>query len=1121
MSIKLNGETTITVNESTKGIQLGSLSGGNGEYKISVADDWYTQLFETDNVDFQKINGSTLSLSSDWYLDFESKKFVKFPVNHQNGNVIDYSTILFQSTEEDSNGNPTFRITSGETEQVFRIEIIDKLETINISAASPFTQNRYGVVVAQINPTDDYFSEIYFDGPTYFEISGNELKLSDDYFYSEEGTIRNETGSFSLDITNTNDFPDLKFILPGGYTNDTTDADSDGNPDNGFTTLKPDTYLPLFFDSSQILTTPELTLEALPFIERDFGAIIASINYTGSDEISFKLTHTFLEVTENSKLKLKDTFFYEESTGKIQNQFGSMGWSLQNLSEYTNAIELNVSNSLTQKILSTEIIKISETLNNIFSDNNVDGTPQITLTPINFYDKTFGAVIATINYHGQETPKFSMTTPNGGEHAFLEVLAGSNQLKLKDTYFYDQNTDYFSKKNLGSRYKLSDQGTTYNKLNILVTEDGTEKNLASEIVTFSDLTNAVFSSSNILDKDESYTFVSDLKVIDKYENFPKTGREEYQKDIGDYIQLKENEKISYSFLEPGAAYFGSYEELEGLISPSTAFKETARNAFDLISSYANIKFEEISEYNEVVGDFRLGITDEDHFSLPSSYAAYSQELSSGPKGGNIFFNGGIDKNNDGICDFNQSSYLQIHSWNFITFIHEILHSLGLKHPHEVFDSTDFEEGNSNKVSEEYDQYPYTIMSYNPLRDPNTNYSKYDGILLNSGIGGQFYPSSPMLFDVMAIQDMYGINKTNEPEDTIYSFDQGLPPFQSIYDTGGVDTLDLSFLTGGTQLNLEGNEISTIGANYLLPFHDNEGAATTYGTAQPSKFSIIAGTEIEKIYLPSDTSSIISGNYSTYILGKENASINAIVNASEIGIKSQGNADDVITLNQTSTTWGEEYAAHHVGNNGVGSTDEKIKLKNYLKHDLSLDLAQGSDKIVGTSGNDAIFFQNLGTDGNLLYKEENDKSQTSVRIIGVETIDLMEGDDFLDLTSNETSLENHDLNITTGLGNDILWLSDANELVNTGEGDDQVVVNGGKDNLTTGLGKDIITISNSSGELTITDFDTNNDKLKFFVTENQVSTNGNVLTVNNSIGSYNVVLDNITTSIDFTNFSIFL
>ena len=119
------------------------------------------------------------------------------------------------------------------------------------------------------------------------------------------------------------------------------------------------------------------------------------------------------------------------------------------------------------------------------------------------------------------------------------------------------------------------------------------------------------------------------------------------------------------------------------------------------------------------------------------------------------------------------------------------------------------------------------------------------------------------------------------------------------------------------------------------------------------------------------------------------------------------------------------------------------------------------------------------------------------------------------------LENHDLNITAGLGNDILWLSDANELVNTGEGDDEVVVNGGQDNLTTGLGKDVITISNSSGELTITDFDTTNDKLKFFVTENQVSTNGNVLTVNNSYGSYNVVLDNITTSIDFTNFSIFL
>ena len=65
-----------------------------------------------------------------------------------------------------------------------------------------------------------------------------------------------------------------------------------------------------------------------------------------------------------------------------------------------------------------------------------------------------------------------------------------------------------------------------------------------------------------------------------------------------------------------------------------------------------------------------------------------------------------------------------------------------------------------------------------------------------------------------------------------------------------------------------------------------------------------------------------------------------------------------------------------------------------------------------------------------------------RLSGITNINLLEGKNFLDLTSSTTSLAGQSLQITTGTNDDILWLSDANENVNSGNGNDQITVNGG-------------------------------------------------------------------------------
>ncbi len=1223
MPIRLDGGTTVSINEAKNGIKLGTLSGGNGTYEIYYSDVIYSDviyadLFKTNSSNAQLIDGSDLFLSNDWYLDFETKTYTKHTVNQSNGKISSFSYITYTPTS--SGTNPTVRIKSGSENQVFTISISDKNESISVTTPTPLIQNRYGAVIAQVNPSDSYFNSVYFQGPSFFEISGTNLKLTDDYYYSENGWILNssgtgyntsnssqfsqglsqtssgqiavdgnlnlngsfasaassgfsspyrititssadDSGSQQFLITGTSDgttpltetvdgvdaataistkafktvtsitvkgaqtagtvsagistiTEDLKFVIPTGFTSATTDADGDGNADNGYTKLSLSSYINSFFGSSNINTTPQVTLTAVNFLERDYGTIIASINYSGTEpNVTFSIeNHSFLEISGSNKIKLKDDYFYDEATGRVQDQSGS-GWALASQSGNTNSIKVIVKNSDNSKNLVAETINISETTSTIFADSNVDGTAQITLTPVNFYDKVLGATIATINYTGTEAANFSLAS-----HEFLEIKGGTNQLKLKDTYFYDKNKGKFYKKDL-TGYLLSDQGSTYNKINILA-QDSSSKKLAAELITFDQISNSVFKSSNVLDKDESYTFITDIKWVDNYVNYPKTGREEYQKDIGAYWVLGNGEKISYSFLKPGASYHGTYNELDGLIATTDAFETAAKNAFNLISSYTKITFEEVNETGDVVGDFRLGITDANHFGMDLSYGAYSQGVSHSPKGGNIFFNGTLDRDKDGICDYNEADKVGTNSWNFVTFLHEIIHSLGLKHPFEPFDSTDSSEGNANVMNIQYDQYPYTIMSYTPIRNSNPYTTKYDGINLNSDTGGQYYPSTPMLYDIMALQDMYGAATSNKPEDTTYTYSTSAPPFETIYDTGGVDTLNLSNLSGGAALDLTGNKLSTIGSNYLIPWK-NQDSGTTYGTAQGSKISIISGTELEKLLLPSNNSTVKTGTYSTYIIGKENSSLQATMNSTELAIKSSGNANDTLKLNQTTKTWDSDNVAKNVGNNNKGSTLEEINMSSYLKHDISINLALGTDTIEGTTGNDALFLQNFATAGNTLYNQDTGHSSSSDRIINVENINLLGGNNFLDLTSTTSSLSGVNMQITSEDGNDILWLSDANETINTGDGDDKITVNGGTDSLTTGNGNDIIIVSNYTGNLTVSDFNKTTDKFVFKTQSGNVSTSGNTITASNSDGSYSVVLSNQTDLSDLSSYSTFL
>ncbi|MBX7249994.1 MAG: hypothetical protein K1X35_13240 [Caulobacteraceae bacterium] len=143
-------------------------------------------------------------------------------------------------------------------------------------------------------------------------------------------------------------------------------------------------------------------------------------------------------------------------------------------------------------------------------------------------------------------------------------------------------------------------------------------------------------------------------------------------------------------------------------------------------------------------------------------------------------------------------YPQAGDYNWLTAIHELGHTLGLKHGHE----TDGLTGAS--VPAFQDCLEYTVMSYR----------SYVGASVNGGYTNETwgYPTTYMMLDIAALQQMYGADFTTNATNTTYTWNpetgemsingvgQGAPGgnriFMTIWDGGGVDTYDFSNYTTG-------------------------------------------------------------------------------------------------------------------------------------------------------------------------------------------------------------------------------------------------------------------------------------------------------------------------------------
>lgn len=179
------------------------------------------------------------------------------------------------------------------------------------------------------------------------------------------------------------------------------------------------------------------------------------------------------------------------------------------------------------------------------------------------------------------------------------------------------------------------------------------------------------------------------------------------------------------------------------------------NALQKWADVANLQFTMVADTSTNVGDIRAAYTP-----LASGVQAHAYYPSNSSSAGDMWFNTG-----------GTSATLVWTPGRFVNFtiLHELGHALGLKHPFAVGGLS------STTLPSTLNTQSYTIMSYAAKPgDDTTSFS--------------YYPTTPMLFDIQAIQYVYGANNRYHTGDDTYSYSDATTYHETIWDAGGTDTI---------------------------------------------------------------------------------------------------------------------------------------------------------------------------------------------------------------------------------------------------------------------------------------------------------------------------------------------
>lgn len=300
--------------------------------------------------------------------------------------------------------------------------------------------------------------------------------------------------------------------------------------------------------------------------------------------------------------------------------------------------------------------------------------------------------------------------------------------------------------------------------------------------------------------------------------------------------------------------------------------------------------------------------------------------------------GGIITHADVALDNRQltpSEYLPgADTYGYQVLLHETGHALGLAHPDDGSSLTGLTIGGNGVTTDG------TVMA-----------SVVGDLGTHSSVGG--VPVTPMLYDIAAMQYLYGANYSYRPGNDSYSF-SGAQVSETIWDGGGLDAFNFAGWTEAVTIDLgEGlNNVTQAGeARIWIAF-----GANIENALGGSGGDIIRGGEIANRIHGNSGADTIFGNGGADFLGG-NMEADSILGGADADTIRGGKGNDIIDGGSGhDTLWGD------IGDDDVVGGDGIDNLKGNEGNDTlsggadtdALRGGQGADVLDGGAGNDTVW-----------------------------------------------------------------------------------------------------------------------------------------------------------------------